>query len=370
MQSQVNQNHIQAMESVFDQVTAWMTGTIEDIKIKKNNQTVYDSKSNDPEKRQVTPQLIQDIATLKQTPADEQIEGNTDSIEINVNTQVTLSSRQGKVTTNLYQQPEPEASTIEQNPILEQDSDSLSDYSDDRETAWKNTVLAEDLENNNLDFPPTLESPSPTPGSNPTPQDQKTGGLQIVQNAVERLENSPLKQLLTDTITEIKQLQDQQTQRLQKQSDKQTHPDTALQQLAARQSDSSPQWWQKIAAQSNNFQEKLAQKDAAATLHQLFHAQVPPPGKNYQAAEYNINRTGNTYTLSDKQGNTLLSFDKKAMGIQVNASNLTVDHTEQIAHAKQQMKAGISPDGAFQSSATRDAKIFARTHAIAHALTR
>ncbi|MBE9128014.1 MULTISPECIES: hypothetical protein [unclassified Coleofasciculus] len=404
MHSQVNQSHVQVMEQVIDQVTAWMSGTIEDIKVRRNNETVYDSKSADPEKRKVSAELIQDVAKLKQTPPGEEIEASTDSMEVEVNESVTMRSHGGIVTTNIYQEPEFEPD-VEPDYMPEWD-----DYIDDPGAAWESAIP---IETEELKFSTTGQtevtssSPEPitweeitaaSPGVEPDPepiildadsvtqatptpitwndqipQEEKIGGLQITQNAVDTLsevegENSPLKQLLNDTLTQMRQLREQTQQIAFSQQ----------QLLEGRKANNSPfdkaqgepSWWQKAVETSQTLQNKLTQKDTAATIQKLFHSQVPPPGKEYQAADYTITREGKSYTLSDKQGNTLLSFEKKAMGIKVNESNLTIDHTEQIAHAKQQMKSGISPDGAFQSSATRDARIFERTNALAHALTR
>ena len=482
--TQTNESHIKAVEQLYEQVAAWMNGTFDDITITKNDKIAYQSKDHN---REVDSRLIREVADLKKTPTGEQIEGNHDSMKVEVNNQVALESQNGKVVINVYQQSSIEALAgegkqeqveeipppIEWNdlpyseeilqdekpleywqdeesreyrgdssaiweksqplPMYTKESQSLTSeeiprkYWKDSSTVWENPIpelsiqasqqpqqskskeldtastFTEVTEVTDVPFPEppppiiwndeiliqSAQAPSRshiTPSNSPIlepsfpkPQIEKVGGLEVAKNALDKLESSPLKKLLTDTIEEMKVLQQESSQQQEQINQQQQQISTQQQQiiklLAERtrnnNSLSNTSWWQKALATSNAIKERFTQVKAANTLHKIFHSQVEHPGKEYQSANYTINRERNYYTFKDTQGNELLKFKKTGLGVKIEGeSKLITDHYEQIDVAKRQLQQGSPLQGEFKATSDRDANLFERTNRVAAVLTR
>ncbi len=74
--------------------------------------------------------------------------------------------------------------------------------------------------------------------------------------------------------------------------------------------------WQKVVKQ---WQQDNALADTAVSLHSKYNANA---NENYQADKYNISRSGQVYSISDRDNNVLLRFKKTPFGKEILINNL------------------------------------------------
>jgi hypothetical protein len=196
-------------------------------------------------------------------------------------------------------------------------------------------------------------------------QTEYDSGLNRVRSSLRELPDGSLKQLLATQLSEMRsQLQQQQQQ------------GQALEQLV-RQRLAQPKettWWQQVKTAISqtwqSLQKTRQEHSAGAALKTLFHSQVSPDSKVYQAENYTIERNGHCYTLSDKSGATLMQFQSTPMGVRVNSRcvQMSESHYQDIKQLCVQQSKGDELFGAFAPVGARETEYFKRVNAIVSAL--
>ncbi|MCT7953373.1 hypothetical protein NG798_26595 [Ancylothrix sp. C2] len=180
---------------------------------------------------------------------------------------------------------------------------------------------------------PTLSTPAlgdfdPTspPQSNPTSVgDAKTKedrtGLERSYSISSGLEDMELKALLVEQIKATRELQQQFA-----------HSSNQFQELVSERLKSQEQtnWWEqlkdsfkglvspvgeKLSGMVKAFHSQQTEHRAATTLHELFQSQVGKDATTYLSEKYSIQRQGNSYTLADGDGNSLLKWKSTPFGV-------------------------------------------------------
>jgi ferredoxin-fold anticodon binding domain-containing protein len=193
---------------------------------------------------------------------------------------------------------------------------------------------------------------------------QKTG-LDCVEEAVSQLGDGSLKTVLTQATQELRMEVSSQP------------PNPELDQLmAARtQAPQDPNWWQettsKIEEMVTAVRDSFVGNRAASTLKRFADKLDLQFGESYEGAEYNLQRQGKDYTLTDKQGNELLKFKSSVLGVKVDNTLLGLDDRDakKIEGLRKYLSRGVKPQGAFVSEGKAEAEYFKRVTAITSALS-
>ncbi|MGB7439838.1 MAG: hypothetical protein WA919_02125 [Coleofasciculaceae cyanobacterium] len=295
------------------------------IHITDGDKVVYDQQAKGELVNDLNPELMSQLGAMKNTPVGEKVP-NAANKTVAVNDQVVLQSdSKGKIIANSFKEQYKEATTRESK-------------------TGKEELL-------------------------PTPPQNTSGGLEIVQqflqkNLAER--NDSLAQFLRESVQEMRTLQQQATQE-QKQ---------LLTDLLKHRVEQPKQvnWWQQMTGKAGQtfsaLKEQLQQRQAASTLRTLFHSEVEPLGHTYHATDYTISRQGRSYTLSDTQGKQLMQFRSTALGVKLEGDvQLQPEQYQEIRRVREQLSQGQQPQGSFQPLGMQEAQYFNRVHKIAQALT-
>jgi hypothetical protein len=215
--------------------------------------------------------------------------------------------------------------------------------------------------------PPQLQlQPQPV---QQTPVVTETGGARV-KTALEALPDSSLKQLLTAQLSQMQELQRSQLQNQQRQFDefikaRFTEPkNTNWWQQAARSVANTAQTaWASLVKRSHDVK-------AAIAIKTLFDKSTSPSTTAYHTADYTIARSGQSYSLSDRSGKTLMQFDTSPIGVRVSQSNqLTTSAHQDLKQLRTSLLRGEEPGGAFARVGKTETEYFARVNAITTALS-
>jgi hypothetical protein len=196
-------------------------------------------------------------------------------------------------------------------------------------------------------------------------QTDSLGGLEVVRSSVQGMPDGSLKQMLASQLGEMQQSLQQQSAR------QQVLEDLVRQRLALPK---QTNWWQlfrETVTQSWATLKKRALLDsAAAQMKSLFHAQVPPGGKVYQADNYTIVREGRSYTLNDKSGMQLMQFQSTPMGVRVlpQSVQMSSQHYRDVKQLSLAQSRGEEPSGGFAPVGQGETEYLLRVNAITKAL--
>ncbi|NEQ64371.1 MAG: hypothetical protein F6K21_02510 [Symploca sp. SIO2D2] len=344
----VSEAHASAFQQMYQQIfEAWLRQSLgndkdwnrhkdkddsqeqkSEIRITDGDKLVY-GREGEKFVNELTPELIGQLGVMKETPVGEQVPGAA-SLKLEVEGKVVLQSdSEGKIVVN---------SLLERQGVV----------SDQRESDVKD-VETQRQENTGTVKPPHVRS----------------GGLEAVQRSLHELNDSPLKQFLQGYVNEMQTLQQQSAQ----------HQQQIAELVRGRvEQPKELNWWQRMTGKAGQavsaLREQLGNIKAASSLKTLFHSQVEPSGRTYQAAGYTIARQGRSYTLSDAQGNPLMQFRSTPMGVRVEGDvQLKPEQYQEIALVREQLAQGEQPQGQFQPLGAQDANYFARVNRIAQALT-
>jgi hypothetical protein len=195
---------------------------------------------------------------------------------------------------------------------------------------------------------------------------QKSSSLENTLSVLEQMEDSPVKHLLRDTLSEIKSLQSENSQLKDKYQDlinlRETEP-------------RSTTWWSqagnKVKDILQSFQDEKDNIQKAQTIRELFNRGTEMGDKTYQAEEYMISREGNNYTLQDKNGEKLMEFQSYSMGqIKIEGEvKLNENQKQEISQLKLQLERGENNLENFAPVGTKEAKNLGRINNILHTLT-
>ena len=215
--------------------------------------------------------------------------------------------------------------------------------------------------------PPQLQlQPQPV---QQTPVVTETGGARV-KTALEALPDSSLKQLLTAQLSQMQELQRSQLQNQQRQFDefikaRFTEPKNTnwWQQAAHSVANTAQTAWASLVKRSHDVK-------AAVAIKTLFDKSTSPSTTAYHTADYTIARSGQSYSLSDRSGKTLMQFDASPIGVRVSQSNqLTTSAHQDLKQLRTSQSRGEEPGGAFARVGKKETEYFARVNAITTALS-
>ncbi|MCV3215624.1 hypothetical protein OGM63_19255 [Plectonema radiosum NIES-515] len=202
-----------------------------------------------------------------------------------------------------------------------------------------------------------------------TPVVTETGGARV-KTALEALPDSSLKQLLTAQLSQMQELQRSQLQNQQRQFDefikaRFTEPKNTnwWQQAAHSVANTAQTAWASLVRRSHDVK-------AAVAIKSLFDQSTSPGATAYHTAGYTIARSGQSYSLSDKSGKTLMQFDASPIGVRVSpSSQLTTSAHQDLKQLRISQSRGEEPGGAFARVGKKETEYFARVNAITTALS-
>jgi hypothetical protein len=137
----------------------------------------------------------------------------------------------------------------------------------------------------------------------------------------------------------------------------------------------NPHWWDKVSAKVETMvsrvRDTFTQYRAASTLKDFAAGMGLQPGESYQGASYNVSRQGKDYTLTDKQGNELMKFQSKPLGVKVDKSLPALDssHFQKTEQLRQDLKETRQPSGAFISEGAAEGQNLQRINVLTQALS-
>jgi hypothetical protein len=345
-----------------------------EIEITDGNRIVYGQGVND-----LSPSILERLGQLQNTPVGGVVESAV-SMRVKLDGKVVLESDElGKVITNLFSEQYHDNKTpqqIEALPITDEYPDLDNPFVNEEELPdeYNQSVNVEEQPNLGKVIPQEPDSVVTYPIP-PQPQIQQTsvvtetGGARV-KTALETLPDSSLKQLLTAQLNQMQELQRSQLQNQQRQFDElikarfQEPKNTNWWQQAARSVANTAQTaWASLVARSRDVK-------AAAAIKTLFDTSTLPGATAYHTAGYTIARSGQSYTLSDKSGKTLMQFDASPIGVRVlQSSQLEISVYQDLKQLRISQSRGEEPSGAFAPVGKKETEYFARVNAITTALS-
>jgi hypothetical protein len=234
-------------------------------------------------------------------------------------------------------------------PLLEQQPEpSLMDFLEPESDSQSLEALAE------------LSSTAPS-----VPEAEQQDGLSALQSALQEMKPATLKDVLQGMATDMETTAKEQEPLLDMEALVQSR-------LEERQ---NPNWWDKVSAKVETMvsrvRDTFTQHRAASTLKDFAAGMGLQPGESYQGAEYNISRLGLDYTLTDKQGNELMKFQSKPLGVKVDKSLPALDssHFQKTEQLRQDLKETRQPSEAFISEGAAEGQNLQRINALTQALS-
>lgn len=239
--------------------------------------------------------------------------------------------------------------------------------------------------------PPSKEQAAPTPAlgdfhptsplqSNPTSvgdartKEDRTG-LERAASIFSGLEDTELKALLVEQIKATRELQQQFAL-----------SSSQFQELVSSRLNSQEQtnWWEqlkesfkgivspvgeKLSGMVKAFHSQQTEHRAATTLHELFHSQVGKDATSYLSEKYSIQRQGNSYTLADQDGNSLLKWKSTPFGVSSEPGSNKLNR-QQLDSIKDLQASPLSHQGSgdWVPVGTTETSQFKRTMSIANNL--
>ncbi|MCT7953467.1 hypothetical protein NG798_27080, partial [Ancylothrix sp. C2] len=154
------------------------------------------------------------------------------------------------------------------------------------------------------------------------------------------LEDTELKALLVEQIKATRELQQQVAL-----------SSNQFQELVSVRLNSQDQtnWWEqlkesfkglgqqvssKLSGMVKAFHSQQTEHQAATTMHELFQSQVGKDATSYLSEKYSIQRQGNSYTLEDSEGNSLLKWKSTPFGVSCEPGSNKLD-SQQLDSIKQ-----------------------------------
>ncbi len=137
-------------------------------------------------------------------------------------------------------------------------------------------------------------------------------------------------------------------------------------------------WWQQAARSVANTAQtawaSLVRRSrdvkAAVAIKTLFDKSTSPGATAYHTAGYTIARSGQSYSLSDRSGKTLMQFDASPIGVRVSqSSQLETPVYQDLKQLRISLLRGEEPGGAFARVGKKETEYFARVNAITTALS-
>ncbi|MBD2181857.1 hypothetical protein H6S82_00115 [Planktothrix sp. FACHB-1355] len=203
---------------------------------------------------------------------------------------------------------------------------------------------------------------------------QSISGYEKVQRSLAALPQTASVQMAANYSTEMQTLletiqeQNQQINSLQ-------NSVSQMQQLITARVEQPTQfsWWQQAKQTVTNLWEDFKRREECHTyanaIRSFYSQKVPPDRSTIYVANYVIQRDGKNYTLSDRDGQTVLKFRASGLGVRVD-SNVRL-HPEQERDLTELVMAqikGRQPGGAFAVVGQQEVDYYLRIQKLSSAL--
>lgn len=288
----------------------------------------------------LNPELIAQLQQLRSTPVGEIAEGAVNK-RVELDREVVLQSdKDGRVIVNKLLQTELVQSRNSQ-PLQNQDD---------------------------------IPSHNKQPEANLDEKQQTSGSARVMQS-LQALENSPLKTILS---TEIEQLQAEIKALQQERS---LYQELVGQRLKQPQNTS---WWQQLTSNISliassvssalkisirEFQDNSIQHQFATSIKNLFHLHTQPGASQYQAGNYQIERSGSSYELKElATGKQIIQFRSSPLGVKVEKGDLESVNLKDINALQRSIQTNEPIPTSFAPVGKQEAEYFARVDKVTNAL--
>ena len=212
-------------------------------------------------------------------------------------------------------------------PTLDQDQDGLTDK---QEELFGTSPTIPDTDRDGV-----IDSKEFFSGMNPLSQDSDGDGTtdsadpnptQLSNDKQTKVAESAFEATVVDDIPPAVRVAEREAQKLPEGSAKEL-----AQALTKKVGEKAKQLGQQGVSWIANTPQRLREQSAASTALKLFNQNYQQTGQtNYDGVSYNIKLKGlNNYEISDKEGNSLMKFQKGRLGVKVQENNLsTVDQKQ------------------------------------------
>ncbi|NMG10440.1 hypothetical protein [Brasilonema sp. UFV-L1] len=369
-------------------VEAWLSGFLEQqkkseeilkdkklqqVEIKVGDKVVYGMVGN-KFVAALTPEIIEQLGQLQNTPVGETVSGMNNSLTLKVDDKVVLQAdRDGKVIVNEYFKKDLELTREQSLPNQTNSNNSQSEKVFEQEELAelpiKVALSNQPPQQLQQEQEPNLTSISAESDSSTTPTSYENvnSGIKSVNEAVGVLPESELKTYLMTQISEMRQLHQQQLALQQRQFEE------LIQQRLQEQN--NPNWWQScrdtVGQLWNEFRERSRIRETAAAIKQVFTSHAVPGSNVYHAVGYTITCSGKSYQLQDDSGKSILQFQNTPFGVRLSkdSSSLEEHHKKELTVLCEQVRSGERLRGAFSPVGVKESEEFARIQKITLALS-
>lgn len=303
----------------------------------------------------LNPELIAQIQQLRSTPVGKIAEGVVNK-RVELDGEVILQSdKDGRVIVN---------SLLQAETVQSANSKSLQNQ--------ENTPIKNSHEK--INYPEVSSQNIKQPEINPNYQQQTSGSTRVIQS-LQALENSPLKTLLS---AEIEQLQ-AEIKALQ--HERSLYEKLVEERLKQPQNTS---WWQQVASNItvivgsvssalkmsiSEFQDNSIQHQFATSIKNLFHLHAQPGASQYQAGDYQIERSGSLYELKElATGKQIMQFRSTPLGVKVEKGDLESINLKDISTLQSSLYNNQPIPASFAPVGKQEAEYFARVNKVTNAL--
>jgi hypothetical protein len=303
----------------------------------------------------LNPELIAQLQQVRSTPVGEIAEGVVNK-RVELDGDVVLQSdKDGRVIVNSLLQAGRVKSANSQ-ALQNQDNIAINN---NNETTNRPEVSSQNIKQQEV---------------NPNYQQQISGSTRVMQS-LQALENSPLRTLLSAEIeqlqAEIKALQHERSLYEKLVGERLKQPQNAS-------------WWQQL---TNNitvivggvssalkmsireFQENSIQHQFATSIKNLFHLHAQPGASQYQAGNYQIERSGSLYELKElATGKQIMQFHSTPLGLKVEKGDLKSINLKDINTLQSSLYNNEPIPASFAPVGKQEAEYFARVDKVTNAL--
>lgn len=199
-------------------------------------------------------------------------------------------------------------------------------------------------------------------------------GYEKVQRSLAALTQTTSVQMAANYSTEMQSLLEKIQQQNQQINSLQNSV-SQMQQLITTRVEQPTQfsWWQQAKQTVTNIWENFKRREDyhtyANAIRSFYTQKVPPDSSNIYVNSYVIQRDGKNYTLSDRDGQTVIKFSASGLGVRVDSNvRLQPEQERDLIELVMAQIKGRQPDGAFAVVGHQEADYYLRVQKLSSAL--
>lgn len=199
-------------------------------------------------------------------------------------------------------------------------------------------------------------------------------GYEKVQRSLAALTQTTSVQMAANYSTEMQSLLEKIQQQNQQINSLQNSV-SQMQQLITTRVEQPTQfsWWQQAKQTVTNIWENFKRREDyhtyANAIRSFYTQKVPPDSSNIYVNSYVIQRDGKNYTLSDRDGQTVIKFSASGLGVRVDSNvRLQPEQERDLIELVMAQIKGRQPGGAFAVVGHQEADYYLRVQKLSSAL--